>query len=596
MRTAQLKTRELTLDRAQADKATRTVRASLSSEAPVLQMGVPEVLRHTTEAIDLSRAANGLPLLVGHDRQSLPIGVVENVRLESRRLVGDLRFGQSTRASEVWQDVLDGVLRSLSISYSVQDSEANPAGGYTAVRWTPCECSIVAIPADVSVGIGRSADPNQQGLAMSETQANRNDIAAERQRVAEITGLCRRHGVPAEKLDRYIADGTDIAVVRAAILDEIATRDEQVGPRRNLLPSAMYTTTDMTHQATRDAMCEALSARMGGPTLKTENQYRHAGVIDLARECLELRGVRTTAMSRAQIIDRALATSDLPELLTGAGQRTLRAAYGAYLGGLRRACKPSTAVDFRAKQRLALGEAPALLQVNEHGEYKYGAMIEAKESYRLATYGRIFGITRQALINDDLNGLGEMAMRLGRSAAEFEAQFLAALLVSNPTMAADGIALFHANHGNLATGAGSALSLTSLGTARKSMRLQRGLDGVTPIDATPRFLIVPAALETTAEQLVAQIQPTAAADVNVFSGKLEVVTDPRLDATSSTAWYLAADPAVVDGIEFSYLESAGGPEVFTQEGWEVDGLQWKVRLDYGAAALDHRGLYKAAGT
>jgi hypothetical protein len=157
------------------------------------------------------------------------------------------------------------------------------------------------------------------------------------------------------------------------------------------------------------------------------------------------------------------------------------------------------------------------------------------------------------------------------------------------------VALFHATHGNLATGGGSALQLSSLTTARKSMRLQKGLDGTTPIDATPKFLIVPAALETTAEQLLTTITPATSGDVNPFAGKLELVVDPRLDASSVTAWYLAADPAVVDGIEYSYLDSAAGPEVIVQEGFEVDATQFKVRLDYGAGVLDWRGLYKANG-
>jgi len=300
-------------------------------------------------------------------------------------------------------------------------------------------------------------------------------------------------------------------------------------------------------------------------------------------------------MSRAQLVDRGLhTTSDFPELLTGTGQRVLRLAYGALPSSMKRAFRASTAVDFRLKQRLQLGEAPELLKVNEHGEFTSGSMAEAKESYGLATYGRIFGISRQALVNDDLDGFGDMAARLGRAAAEFESQFLVTLITSNPAMG-DGTALFHANHGNLGTGGGSALSVTALSTARQAMRLQKGLDKKTPIDATPKFLIVPAALETTAEQLLIQITPAQPASVNPFVGKLDSIVEPRLDVVSQTAWYLAADPALIDTIEYSYLDSTNGPEVFMQDGFEVDGLQFKVRLDFGAGALDWRGLWKSSG-
>lgn len=587
---------ELTLDRAAIDKTARTVKASISSEQPVMRYGVPEVLRHDSASVDLGRAANGLPLLLSHDARTLPIGIAEHVRLEGKRLVADLRFGQSARAQEVFDDVIDGIVRAVSISYSIERTEANPMGGLTAVRWGPHEVSLVAVAADATVGVGRSAehDSNPPGTTMTETTVDAA-TAAERVRAAEISNLCNRHSVPAEQVARYLSEGTPVDAVRVAVLDDLARRDALAGNgQRNVAPASWILGCDTAHQTRRDAMSAALAARMGGPALTAENQYRHCGVIDCARELLEINGIRTTSLSRSQIIERAMSTSDLPELLTGTGQRTLRAAYSAYLGGLRRACRQSSAPDFRAKQRLALSEAPALLLVGEHSEFKYGSMSEAKESYRLATYGRIFGITRQALVNDDLGAFSDMAQHLGRAAAEFEAQFLAALLVSNPTMG-DGIALFNAAHSNVGTGAASALSLTSLAAARKALRLQKGMDGTTAIDAQAKFLICPAALELTAEQLLAQLSPTTVAEANPFAGRLELVVDPRLDATSSTAWFLAADPNALDTIEYSYLDSAGGPEVFTQEGWTTDGMEFKVRLDYGAAALGWRGLYKAVG-
>ena len=164
-----------------------------------------------------------------------------------------------------------------------------------------------------------------------------------------------------------------------------------------------------------------------------------------------------------------------------------------------------------------------------------------------------------------------------------------------PTMG-DGKALFHTDHGNLATGSGSVLQFSSLATARKAMRLQKGLDGATPIDVAPRFLIVPAALEATALQLTSTAyQPETQANINPFAGQLEVIVDPRLDAVSTTAWYLAAAPSQIDTIEFAYLEEAQGPQMSTREGFEVDGLEMKVRLDFGAGVLDWRGLYRATG-
>lgn len=269
--------------------------------------------------------------------------------------------------------------------------------------------------------------------------------------------------------------------------------------------------------------------------------------------------------------------------------------YSSYPGGMRRACRASTVKDFRAKSVLRFSETPSLLKVNEHGEYHQGAMADAKESYAIATFGRIVAISRQALINDDLSAFETLGMRFAQAAAEFEAKFLVDLITGNPTMNADGLALFHATHGNLGSGGGSALQVSSLAAARKAMRLQKGEDGTTPIDAQPKFLIVPAALELTAEQLLTQITPVQVDQVNPFGGKLELIVEPRLDAVSATAWYLAADPALVDTIEYAYLDGEPGPQIFIEQGFEIDGMSMKCREDFGAGVLNWRGLYKAAG-
>ena len=579
-------TREAALDRGQADKKSRTVRASLSSEAPVMRSGVPEVLRHDAQAVDLSRAVDGLPLLFGHDRNA-PIGVVENVRIEDRKLKGDVRFGQSARAQEVFADVVDGILRAISISYAIHTEEPGPQGGFVATRWTPYEASIVSVPADPTVGIGRSAPHTSNGNPfMTTTTTTRNaDIEA------EVRNLCRRHRLDDRFATSLVERSLDIQQTRDEILNELARRDEAIGATRiNVIP---HGADGSRAHGNRDQIIEALVFRMGGAAPRGENAYCHARVTDLARERLEAAGVRTTGLSATQLIERAFTTSDFPNLLTSAGNRVLREAYQSYPGGLKRAARASSIRDFRAKQTLRMSETPALLRVTEHGEFKQGAMLEAKESYSLGTFGRIVSVTRQALINDDLSAFETVGKRFAQSSAEYEAGALATLLTSNPTMS-DGVALFHASHGNLA-GSGAAPSVATLGAARLAMRLQKGLDGATAIDATPRFFIVPAALETTAEQLLAQIQPALTTSVNPFAGKLELIVEPRLDAVSATAWYLATDPTLVDTLEYAYLEGGQGPELFMEDGFEIDGTSMKCRLDFGCGVLDWRGVFRNAG-
>ena len=587
MRHAEL-TRVATLDYTRADAGRRTVPVSLSSESPIYHGGQYQrelVLLHEPQAIDMTRAKNGLPMLLQHDH-SAPIGIIEDVRIENKRLVGTARFGHSPRAEEIWRDVDAGILKNMSIGFLPNEIDGN-----LVTRWTPLEGSVVSVPADPVVGIGRSL-PIQSSIPMNTSTPQHQQAD-----VTQIRELVTRARLPDSFADTLNARGLGLESARAEILEELCRRDQQAGGHLNV--SSGYSLSNSSAPTpVRTQMVDALVARMRGTSVPEGNPYRHARVVDLARESLERAGRAhhgpgpqppAGAGSRGPHT-----TGDFPSLLVESGQRVLRQSYMAYQGGLKRAFRASTARDFRAKQLLMLGEAPTLQQVNEHGEFTHGSMAEQKSSYVLKTYGRIVGLTRQALINDDLDAFGTLVTKLGVSAAEFEASSLVSLLLSNPTMS-DTIALFHASHGNLGTGAGSALQTSSLTTARTAMRLQKGLDGKTPIDATPKYLIVPAALESTAEQLLAGLTPNSVSDVNPFSGKLDLIVDPRLDATSATAWYLATDPGLVDTIEYSYLDSANGPEIMMDEGWSVDGVEFKVRLDFGAGAIDWRGLYKSNG-
>jgi phage major head subunit gpT-like protein len=256
--------------------------------------------------------------------------------------------------------------------------------------------------------------------------------------------------------------------------------------------------------------------------------------------------------------------------------------------------RQTTAKDFRSVNKIMLGEAPILEKLNEHGEIKSGTMAEAKEAYRVETFAQKIGITRQVLVNDDLGAFADLARRMGQAAAETEAKTLVDLLESGggngPTMS-DSKALFHADHGNKA-GSGGAIADATLSAGRLAMRTQTGLSGQR-ISATPKYLLVPPAQETTAEKWLATIAAAKATDVNPFSGSLTLVVEPRL--TSTTRWYIAADSSEIDGLEYAYLAGGEGPQVESKSGWDVDGVEVRVLLDYGAGFVDWRGWYANAG-
>jgi len=568
------------LDRSAADPQARTVPASLSSQDPVTCCGATEILVHSAESIDLTRATGGLPLLFAHD-QAQPIGLVDGVHLEGTRLVGVLRFGESTKAAEVFADVQAGILRNVSIGYRVIDSEAS-ATGYLVTRWQLYEASIVSVPADASVGINRSLE----GASSMETQELKT-------REIQIREAVLIGGLKPSDAEDMIRRNISIDAARTEVMNKMAARSEA----QNVTSRVAVSGADAADPSVRiRAMGEALACRFGAGIVPSDEARNYVGmrVIDMAKDLLEARGISANRMSPSEIMERAMnGTSDFPNLLLATGDRTLRAGYLSYTGGIKNASRPTTAVDFRAKHRLKLGEMPTLLKVNEGGEFKRGSTAESDETYSLGTYGRIFGITRQALINDDLGAFVTVTGQFGRAAAEFEAKFLVTLLTSNPVMA-DTKALFHADHGNLA-GAGAVINVTTLGAAKQAMRLQKGLDGITPIDATPKYLIVPAALETVALQYLAETTPNQSSLVNPFAGQLSLIVDPRLDALSATRWYLAADPATVDGMEHAYLQGQEGPYLEQRIGFDVDGIETKCRLDFGAGFIDYRGWYSNPG-
>jgi len=148
--------RVATLEIREVNSDARTVPASLSSETPVSRWFGQEILVHAADAVDLTRAAAGLPLLWGHNHDQ-PIGIVDQVALKDGKLRGILRFSNNPKASEIFQDVRDGFLKNISIGYQINRwEESADSEDIRVIDWSLLEASVVAVPADATVGINRS--------------------------------------------------------------------------------------------------------------------------------------------------------------------------------------------------------------------------------------------------------------------------------------------------------------------------------------------------------------------------------------------------------------------------------------------------------
>lgn len=571
------------------DSEARTVEAIVSTGAPVQRTGFIERLDLTQ--VDLSRLI-GAPVLDAHRSASTrdQLGVVEAAEVRTEGLWVRLRFRSNDAAQAVLADIGDGTLRGLSIGYSVAAWTEGRDGAQrtrTATRWTPVEVSIVPVPADAGAHFRNGETDMTETAAQVQTRAETN---------AEIRSIATTAGLTREWADAQIDAEATPDAARTAAFVAMQTRSAEATTRTTRTEITMDHT-DPTVIATRAG--EALYARshpdhqISAPA----RAFAHMSIAEHARESLRRSGISTSGLASDTILTRALhTTSDFPLIMGDAVNRELRAAYNAAPSGARQLARQSSARDFRLKRKLTLGDAPKLEKVLEDGEFKHGTINEGEETYRIATFGKIIGITRQAMINDDLGAFTDLPRKMGIAARAFENDFIVGMITANPAMS-DGITVFSAQHGNVSTIIDPqdpegddilGLSFQTLAAARLAMRRQTAPGGMM-IDVTPRFVLVPPELETQAEQLLAEIAASTTADVNPFAN-LTLLVEPRL--VNPDLFYVVADPATMDGLEYAYLEGVPGPQMETRAGFEVDGVQTKIRLDFGAGWIDHRGWHR----
>ncbi|WP_321471472.1 prohead protease/major capsid protein fusion protein [uncultured Paludibaculum sp.] len=572
-------------------------------------------------AVRLGRLTSGsAPLLNSHRDYTVDdvVGVIAKAWVDKGQGKATVRFSKRADVDAIWQDVQDGILRNASMGVAIHALEdVTPQGAQLrqvlVTDWEPEEVSLVPIGADPGAGfkLQRATGPQEQTMEETITQAGEQARAsvetnvdaerqtaalAERTRILELDKIGRAVNLDGRLVTQHVEAGTSIEEFRRLALDELARRSAETPIR-----TATSVVTRDEVETRRTGIATALLHRYDPAVfpLKDDLGRDWAGLtlLDLARESLEASGTRTRRMARHDIAKLALSTSDFPNILADVANKTLRQAYEAYPRTFLPFSRRRSAADFKNINAVQLGEAPSLQKVNEKGEFTHGSIAESKETYKLATYGRIVSITRQVIINDDLSAFTRIPAGFGVAAATLESDTVWGIITSNPNMG-DGVALFHANHTNLNTGGTSALALTGLGTGMAVMAKQKGLDGITVLNVQPRYVAVPVALQLTAFQLVAaNLAPVQSANiVPDYIRALTPIAEPRLDASSATAWYLFASPDQIDTVEYAYLEGQDGVYIETRQGFDVDGVEIKARLDFGAKAIDWRGMQKNAGS
>lgn len=615
--------RETTIDHVDTDS--RTVELSFSSETPYGRWFGDEILCHDEECINLERFNNGLgTVLFNHDRDAV-VGHIEKVWLEDNRGKALVRFDTDEQSETIFQKVQSGTLQGVSVGYAInryevlEDEDTKSTNGrftgpaYVVTDWEPLEISIVSIPADPTVGVGRSAEeihtsidtqedntrmdqeknlevqevksePVNTGLTQEDLQ---KAMEQERKRTSEITAMFRDFDV--EGADEAIVLGKSVEEARAMVMDQLRARNAGVSVKMGEAES------DKFRAAAQDAVLMAAGIPVAEPAAGAQ-ELRGYSMIEMARESLRRESGSTVNFGDNMELARAAinSTSTFPAIMSNLANKSVMVGFNEAETTYQIWAGKGSNRDFKEAARVALSEAGTLELVPEGGQFKQDSFGEASARTKVATYGKLFSLTRQAIINDDLGLFSKISTKYGSAAKRLVNKMVYAQLTGNVKMQ-DNVALFDSKHGNVA-GTGEALSVKAIAKAITAMRRQKGITGEATLNITPKYLVVPPELEVTAYQIV---NSTAAVDgvnsgvVNPYKGRFIVVADAEL--TDPDAWYLVADATQHDTIEVTYLNGVENPRLETRQGFDVDGIEYKVAFDCGVSALDFRGLYKNAG-
>lgn len=657
--------RELDGVQVESSAAAERFELSFSSETPYRRYDwrrgeeYDEILDHSQDAVDLTRLRELGVVLYNHDRDRV-IGRVERVAIEDGRGVATVAFDTDAESQVIADKVASGTLRGVSVAYSVDRTERVCADGEVTqlyVRhWTPMEISIVSIPADTTVGVGRSMEgygagngPDAGGNTMGDPKENmearaqeavqetvqeaeraaqanadagavKPDAAqsravdeilrAERRRVSDITALCGEFGVDAA---RYIDDGSTLDQVRAAVL-------EQLRARRPLFTAQVTRDeSDKFRAAASDALLLRAGMRVDKPA-EGARELRGLSLRDLLLEAVErdggeaardARGMRLRGAS--ELFDQLISsrayfspTAAFPSILDQTIDKAYTQGYQLAPTTFEIWTQRGTLTDFKRTQaQWRRGDAGELLLVPEGGELKHDVPTDERQGGReLHTYGRQFTMTREAFINDDIGFLTSLPARYALSTKLTLNRQVYQVLAGNPTLE-DGHELFGSEHGNLATA--GALNLANLVAAMEAMTTQRNARGQV-IQVRPQYLIVPTGMGAYARMLLGSptIKTTALSSsatemqaANPVYEALQVVEDPellaQLGAGGKYAWFLAANTATVDTIQVDYLNGVDTPTIRRMETPGQLGFVWDIYMDWGISVLDWRGLYKNPG-
>lgn len=602
-----------------------------------------EELSLDPQHLDLKRLNAGASVLDNHDKTTglkTVIGSVERAWIVSpTEARAEIRLSSDPAKQGTVNDILDGIIRNVSVGYSVRKLKEVGFEGdipvLRAISWSPFELSFVPVGFDSrcqtrgdeenitdctvltntrnnemtpeEIEAKRQKDEAdaaeatrvaEQKRAREAEETSTRAIEAERTRAAEITELVTRSALSPDVSARLIKEGKSVDETRKFVLDEIHKRD--AGRGGSGITMGSMNEHDTMFRAMEETLLVRAAPEFNKPT-ELSNKFRGSTLLDMAKESLRVRGIDHWGRSRNEIAGLALqgnltrglhTTSDFPLILGNTVRKILADNFAIQQSDYQWFTRPVTVTDYKAITRFGLSSGPGLLEVKEGAEYKRGTLTENGQDMKISKFGRIFGVTRELIVNDDIGAFNDVPRMWGQAAQNLVAKLAWNAILTNPVMA-DNLPLFHASHGNLMTG--SALDIANIELAVTMLEAQTRFtapgEDAEYIGQQARYLVVGPALKYAAIRLTTSVDPIVNSAVNPFSN-LIVKSDPRI---TGNQWFITADPATTDAVGLLQMAGEIGPQTEERNGFDVDGIEYKVRLDTGAKALDHRWIVKNPG-
>jgi hypothetical protein len=608
--------------------------------------------------VRMGRMNAGAPVLDTHNQYQLSgvIGVVERAAVDGKEGTAKVRFSKREDIAPMVEDIKDGIIRNISVGYRVYTYEKTEKVDekiptYRAIDWEPAEISFVPVNFDsgaqtrdndagrlhsvqiITRGAAATAeetDMTPEEIAAAEakrkaeleaeqvrvaTAAKAEGAREERVRIDQIRKAARAVGLDDAFAEDLVTRGVPVEQARAAIIDKKA--EQQAASQPNTVAASEPKIENGEQR--RDkwlAQAEAWMFQRAG----LKDLAKHAGVtadpgecrgftmMDLARAALESHGEKTGGMDRMKLVERALTlrtgyngTNDFTVLFENVMHKVLQAAYATQADTWSLFCKRGSVSDFRAHNRYRQGSFGVLDDLLENGEYKQKQIPDgAKESIRAATKGNIIGLTRESIINDDMSAFNDLAVRFGRAARLTIEVKVYATLAENSGLGpllADGLPIFDAAHGNITTS--SALSAAAIDIDRVAMGSQFDLSGNELLDLSPELLLIPKSKGSVARQINNDtydpdtLANRAQMKTNPVQGLFSTIVDTA--RLTGNRRYLFANKEIAPVIEVVFLDGNDTPFLDTKEGWRSDGIEWKVRLDFGVGGVGYVGALTNAG-